>query len=429
MAITMKYAVEEISSVKRSLKIEVPVEIVAREIATAYSQLNQRIRIPGFRPGKAPLNLLEKRYASTVEEDVIRKLVPDYYRRAIQESGLRPIELPTIENVELKKDTPLSFTAMVEIVPIFDLARTTELEATRPSTEVSRLDIDRALEALQEQQAQLTACPEDHLIADKDFVVIDFTGTMDGKPLEGGSRSNHPAQIGSGGMIPGFEEQLINHRRGDRLKVHATFPKDYSRPELAGRAAEFEVTIREIKQKNIPVLDDEFAKDMGPYPTLEDLKTDLKGRLEARAKQEADRAVRSALIKQLNEAHRFEVPAALVEREIEEAFGRLERSLPKGVTMEQAKIDPAAFRKEIEPSAREKVKGRLILRALAEKESLAVTAEELDAALARTALELQMKPEDVKRLILAQEGTLDVFKERLLEDKALDWVVSKAVIR
>ena len=425
----MKFAIEEISPVKRSLKIEVPVEIVAREFATAYSQLNQRVRIPGFRPGKAPLNLLEKRYASTVEEDVIRRLVPDYYQRAIRESGLHPIELPTIENVELKKDAPFSFTAKVEIVPAFELARYTGLEAARPATEISRLDVDRALEAMQEQHAQLTSCPEGHLVAEKDFVVIDFTGTMDGKPLEGGSASQHPVQIGSGGLIPGFEEQLINHRRGDRVKVHTTFPKDYSREELAGRAAEFEVTIREIKQKSLPVLDDEFAKDVGGHSTLEELKTELKSRLAARAAQEAERAVRSALIQQLNEAHRFEVPAALVEREVSEALGRLERSLPKGVTLEQAKIDPAVFRREIEPSAREKVRGRLILRAISEKEGLSVTEEELDAALSRTAEELHLKPEDVRRLILAQEGTLDVFRDRLLEDKALDWVASKAVIR
>ena len=424
----MKVAVEEISTVKKSLTIEVPEEIVAKELSSAYTDLNQRVRIPGFRPGKAPRSLLEQRYAATVEEDVIRRLVPDYYQRAIKETGLRPVELPTIEKIEMKKNAPLSFTAMVEIAPPISLGAYTDLKAEKPKMEVTNLEVDKALESLQEQHAQLTACPDDHRVAEKDFVVIDFQGTMDGRPLEGGSRQNQPVQIGSNTMIPGFEEQLINHRRGDRVKIQTSFPKDYPKAELAGRPVEFEVTIREVKQKTTPPLDDEFAKDVGPFKSLDELKTRLRDDLTARFKMEQERAVKSALLKQLTESHSFEVPASLVEQELREAIARLEQRLPKGVTLEQAKIDPQAVRKEIEPSAREKVKGRLILAAIADREKLTVSKEELDSALARTAQELKLSPEDVKRLILSQDGHLDVFKDRLLEDKTLDWVVSKAVI-
>lgn len=424
----MKVAVGEISTVKKSLTIEVPEEVVTKELSSAYTDLNQRVRIPGFRPGKAPRSLLEQRYAATVEEDVIRRLVPDYYQRAIKETGLRPVELPTIEKIEMKKNAPLSFTAMVEIAPPISLGAYTGLKAEKPKMEVTNLEVDKALESLQEQHAQLTACPEGHQIAEKDFVVIDFQGTMDGRPLEGGSRENQPVQIGSNTMIPGFEEQLINHLRGDRVTVRTSFPKDYPKAELAGRPVEFEVTIREVKQKVTPALDDEFAKDVGPFKTLDELKARLRDDLTARFKMEQERAVKSALLKQLTEAHSFEVPASLVEQELREAIARLEQRLPKGVTLEQAKIDPEAVRKEIRPSAEEKVKGRLILAAIADREKLTVSKEELDAALARTAQELKLSSEDVKRLILTQDGHLDVFKDRLLEDKTLDWVVSKAVI-
>lgn len=424
----MKVAVEEISSVKKSLTIEVPEEIVAKELSSAYTDLNQRVRIPGFRPGKAPRSLLEQRYAASVEEDVIRRLVPDYYQRAIQETGLRPVELPTIEKIELKKNAPLSFTAMVEITPPISLGATTGLKVEKPKMEVTNLDVDKALEALQEQHAQLTACPEDHRIAEKDFVVIDYQGTMDGRPLEGGSRQSQPVQIGSNALIPGFEEQLINHQRGDRVKVQTSFPKDYPKAELAGRPAEFDVTIREVKQKAVPALDDEFAKDVGPFTSLDELKARLRNDLTARVIRDQDHAVKTALLKQLTAAHAFEVPASLVEQELREALARLEQRLPKGVTFEQAKIDPLAVRKEIEPSAREKVKGRLVLAAIADQEKLTVSKEEIEAALTRTAQELKLSPEDVKRLILSQDGSLDVFKNRLLEDKAMDWVVSKAVI-
>ena len=424
----MKVAVEEISSVKKSLTIEVPEEIVAKELSSAYTDLNQRVRIPGFRPGKAPRAMLEQRYAATVEEDVIRRLVPDYYRRAIQETGLRPVDLPTIEKIEMKKNAPLSFTARVEITPPISLGATTGLKVARPKMEVTNLEVDKTLESLQEQHAQLTACPEDHRIAEKDFVVIDFQGTMDGRPLEGGSRQNQPLQIGSHTMIPGFEEQLINHLRGDRVKVQTSLPKDYPKAELAGRPVEFEVTIREVKQKSLPALDDEFAKDVGPFTSLDELKVKLREDLTARVKREQEHAVKTGLLKQLTEAHAFEVPASLVEQELREALARLEQRLPKGVTLEQAKIDPLAVRKEIEPSAREKVKGRLILAAIADQETLTVAQEDLDSALARTAQELKLSPEDLRRLILSQDGSLDVFRARLLEDKAMDWVVSKAII-
>lgn len=421
-------AVEEISPVKRSLKIEVPEEVVAREISAAYSDLNQRVRIPGFRPGKAPLSLLEKRYGPSVEEDVIRRLIPDYYQRAIRETGLRPVELPAIEKVELKKNAPFSFTAMVEITPAIQLGTVAGLKASRPKMEVTNIELDKALEALQEQQAQLAACPDGHRIAEKDFVLMDFEGTVDGRPLPGGPRQNELLQIGSKATLPGFEEQLIHHQRGDRVKVQATFPKDYPRAELAGRPVEFNVTIREVKQKILPALDDEFAKDAGNFASLDQLKTQLRKDLTARMKREEERMVKAALLKQLTETHRFEVPASLVEREVQEALGRLQQHLPKGVTLDEAKIDPQAFREEVGPAAREKVKGRLILQAIANQERLTVTGGEVDSALRQTAQELKVSPEDVRRLILSQEGTLDVFKDRLREEKALDWVASKAVI-
>ncbi|HUK57248.1 MAG TPA: trigger factor [Nitrospiria bacterium] len=424
----MKVAVEEISSVKKSLKIEVPEEVVTRELEAAYTDLNQRVRIPGFRPGKAPRSLLEQRFKGSVEEDVIRKLVPDYYQRAILETGLHPVELPAIDKVELKKNAPLSFTARVEITPPIPLGAYTALKVQRPKMEVTEIEVNKALEALQDRHAQLVACPEEHPIVEKDFVVIDFQGTMDGRPLEGGSRQNHLLQIGSETLIPGFEEQLINHRRGERVKIRTSFPKDYPKAELAGRAAEFDVLIREVKEKTLPALDDELAKDVGNFTSLDQLKTKLRDDLTARVKTEQEHAVKTALLKQLTEAHAFEVPASLVERELQEALARLEQRLPKGVTFEQAKIDPQAVRKEIGPAAQEKVKGRLILAAIADRESLTVSKEEIDAALSRTAQELKASAEDVRRLIVSQDGSLDVFKTRLLEDKAMDWIVSKAVI-
>lgn len=424
----MKVAVEEISPVKKAIKIEVPLEIVTREISEAYSTLKKRVQIPGFRKGKAPQSILEKRYAQSVEEDVIRKLVPDYYQRAIKETGLRPVELPAIEKVELKKDAPLSFTANVEITPEIKLGTYEGLKLKAPRVEVTNMDVDRALEALQDQQSHLEACPDDHIIADKDFVVMDFEGMIDGTPFEGGTGKNQTVQVGSNAFIPGFEDQLLKHKKGDEFMINTPFPDNYPKKDLAGKKAGFAVQIREVKKKVLPKLDDEFAKDLGSFESLEKLKEKIRADLEERFKKESEQAIRRESMKQVVEAHHFEVPGSLIEREVQDSIHRLQQRLPKGVTLEQANMDPAKLRQEIEPVARDKVKGRLILQAIAGKEKITVEKEDIDKAVEETAVELKLAPDDVRRLILSQDGSMDVFRARLMEDKALDWVVSQAKI-
>ncbi len=424
----MKVAVEEISPVKKAIKIEIPVEIVSREISEAYTSLKKKVQIPGFRKGKAPQSVLEKRYAQSVEEDVIRKLVPDYYQKALKETGLRPVELPAIEKVKLKKDAPLSFTATVEITPKFELGVYEGLKIKNPRVEVTNLDVDRALEALQDQQSHLAACSDDHVIVEKDYVVMDFEGTIDGVPFEGGTAKNQTIQVGSKAFIPGFEDQLLKHKKGDEFVIRTPFPENYPKKDLAGKAAEFAVQVREIKEKALPKLDDEFAKDVGPFESLEKLKEKVRGDLEARFKKEGEHEIRRESMKQIVEAHHFEVPGSLVEREVHDSIQRLQQRLPKGVSLEQANMDPAKLHQEIEPVARDKVKGRLILQTIAAKEKITVEKEDIDKAVKETAVELKLSPDDVRRLILSQDGSMDVFKARLSEDKALDWIVSQAKI-
>lgn len=424
----MKFDVKEISPIKKSIKVEIPEEIVSREIAQAYSSLNKKVLIPGFRKGRAPLPVLEKRYGASVEEDVIRKLVPDYYQKAIKEAGLRPVELPAIEKVELKKDAPLLFTANVEISPSVNLENYTGLKITPQKVEVTNLDVDRALEILQEQHGELKPCPETHSIVEKDFVVIDFEGRVEGNSLDGGTAKNQTLEIGSKKFIPGFEEQLINHRKGETVHIKTHFPADYPKKELAGKAVEFEVQIREVRQKSLPSLDDEFAKDVGAFENLAQLKEKLQVDIGERMKKESEQGVRRDVMKQLVEGHRFDVPGSLVEREVEESVHRLQQRLPKGVSLEQANMDPGKLRQEIEPAARDKVKGRFILQAIADQEKILMEKEDIDKAMEETAKELKMSADDVRRMILSQDGSIEVFKARLTEDKALDWVVSKAEI-
>src|SRR6185295_16984712 len=245
----MKVTVEEINPVKRALKIEVPVDVVSQAMDEAYADLKRRVKIPGFRPGKAPLNLLEQRYSQDIAADVIRQLVPDYYQRAVKEAGIAPVEPPTIENVELKKDNPLSFVATVEIKPSIEVKDYLGLSVKQVKHSVGDEEVGKALEHLQDQAAQLIAYEEDRVIADQDFVIMDFVGYREGKPLEGGKAEGHLVQIGSKNLIPGFEEQLTGHRKGEQIKVELTFPADYHQKTLAGQPVSFDVTIREVKKK------------------------------------------------------------------------------------------------------------------------------------------------------------------------------------
>jgi trigger factor len=423
----MKFAVEEISPVKKSITVEIPEEVVAKELQTAYSDLNRRVRVPGFRPGKVPLSILEKRYSQSVHDDVIRRLVPDYCQRAIQEAHLSPVELPSIQDIQMKEKAPLTFKATVEIKPAFELGNYMGLKIPVPHTPLQESDVDRALEALRQQHAVLEALPPDHAAQEKDFVMIDFEGAVEGKPFEGGSGKGVMVQIGANGLIPGFEEQLINHKAGDRVEVHVDFPKDYTRKDLAGLPAVFQVTVREIKKQVVPDLDDEFAKDQGDFASLDQLREKVRENLTERLKKEDEHARRQALMKRLVETHPFDLPASMVDREVRAMLSQVQARLPKGTTLEQARIDADVVKKEIEPAARDKVKGWLILEAIADREAVEVTKEEVEDSLARMGEEMNIPVDDLKRLILSREGSLDGLARRLREDKAQDLVYAKTV--
>lgn len=422
----MKVEVQEISPVVCALRIEVPGDVVRKEFETAYHALNRRVQVPGFRLGKAPLSVLEKRYAPTVEEDVLRRLIPDFYQQAIKQSGLAPVELPAIEEVHLHRDEPLTFTARVEVRPKFDLGSYRGLKLARETLTVTDADLDKAVELLREQHAQLVACPPDHTVAQHDFALLDFTGEADGRPLPGGSGEGVTVEIGAQAVLPGFEEQLVGARAGERVEVRVTLPADFRHAEFAGKAARFDVTVREIKTKVLPALDDEFAKDLG-HDSLAALKDKVRADLGARAAQEETRLARAAVVKALVAAHPFQAPPSLIERELQDALAQLAQRLPRGMTLEQANVNVEAFRRDYQPVAESKVNGRLILAAIADREQLEIGREELDDALAKIAHEMHAGAEDVRRYLISRDGSLEPFRARLREDKALDLVYHSAV--
>lgn len=414
----MKVQVEEITPVKKSLKIEIPQEIVSNEFEIAYSDLKKKAKLPGFRPGKAPLSLLEKKFGPSVEEDIVRKLVPEYYQKAIKETGLSPVEFPSIEKIELKKGAPLLFTATVEIKPTIQLSSYAGIPVSRKEITVTDEEVEQTLKRLQDEQGRLESSPEDHAVDASNYAIIDFEGSIDGKPVEQGKAEGYTLQVGSTTFPSEFESSLLGKKKGDRLEVDVPYPADYPNKEIAGKTVHFKIHVKEIKNKVLPPLDDELAKDIG-LSSLTELKEKIKTTLleQRNAQQEHDQ--KNSLMKKLVEMHAFDVPESMVDRELHIMIDRLQERV-------QQKLDHEALHKEYESTAKERVKGTFILNAIAEAEKLEVTEQEIDEEIGRLAQRAKVSLQEAKRAIHQQEGSLEGLKARIREEKALNRVYSQA---
>jgi trigger factor len=433
----MKMDVTELGPMKRALKIEVPADEVTQRLAKAYVELNRQVNIPGFRPGKAPLALLEKRYAKTVEEDVIRNLVPDFYDKAIRQAGIIPVhvEIPPLDRAKIKKDEPFTFTATVEIRPkieLRDYKPPNPISLKPDKRTVTDEQLERGLEVLREQQARLEAVPAGHVIVDGDFIVLDVQGTLDGVPLEGTKKEGQLHKVGSHASVLGLEidSHVGGKKEGDVLEVPQPYPASHPDPRVAGKTVVFTLTIKSVKEKKLPALDDEFAKDCGPFTSLQEIKDKLRNGMEQALKREIEDTYKDTIIKRLVETHHFDLPETLVERELE-AIIRQHMQQQKGDAQKPSGTeDLTNLRQEHRTEAARRVKLGLVLETIAEKEGLTVTQDDLNAEIMRLASELKMPPNDLVKMIKAGgQESIDELRNRTLADKALDFVYRNAVIQ
>jgi trigger factor len=439
----MRMEVTELGPMKRALKIEVPVEEVQQRFVRAYSELNKQVRIPGFRPGKAPVQLLEKRYAKAVEEDVVRSLVPDYYEKAIRQAGIVPVlvEIPPLERVKISRDAAFSFTATVEIKPTIQLRdyKAPNPISLKPDTRTVTDDqVDKALEVFRERMAQLHPAPAGSLLAEGDFALLDVEGRLDGQVLEGTSKEAHLHKLGSKASILGVEvdRHLLGKKEGDVVDVPQDYPPTHPDQRVAGKTVVFRFTIRGIKQKQLPALDDEFAKDCGPYSSLQELKNYLRGEMEQALKKSKEESYKDTIMKRLLETHHFDLPETLVERELTAMVRQTLQSRQRQPTDNREATaasrteEIAKLKQEHRPEAERRVKMGLILEAIADKEGLAVTDEELKEEIGRLASEVKLSVDEVTRMINAGgEESWDDLRSRVLADKTLDFVYRHSVIQ
>ena len=420
----MKSVVEDISTVKKKLNIEVASETVDQEMEKALADMAKKAKIPGFRPGKAPKQIVARHYGEDVRSEVLHRLVTESYLQALQEHHLNAVDMPQIDNISsLAKGTVLTFTATVEVRPNIELGNYDGAEIREETIFVSDEEVMQTIDRLREMYAQLEVV-ESRPLDKNDTAIIDFEGFRDGVPIVGAKASDHMLSLGSNSLIPGFEDQLIGMSRGEISEIKVTFPSDYNNKDLAGKDAVFKVTLKEIKKKVLPDLNDEFAKDIGNNKSVDELKEGIKKDIEVRKKNEQSSAQRESLLSTLVDAHSFDVPPGMVERELQSmARSHSTRLARRG--MDVNSFDYVKFRDENKQLAEKRVKGILLLDAIAEKEKIEVSDQEVQAAIAVMARSAGQTVAEVKKYYESLEGGLDNLRASLMREKTLSLLLSR----
>ncbi len=422
----MKVTVEDISTVKKKLHIQVMPDAIAQEMKKALADVAKKAKIPGFRPGKAPKDVVERHYAAEIQSEVMNRIISDSYLQAIKEHDLSPVEMPNITNISpLEKDAPLNYSAVVEVRPRIDLGSYEGIEVKEAPVSASDEELGQTVDRLREMYAQLEVV-EGQALDKGHTAIIDFEGFRDGKPIEGAKAVGHMLPLGSNSLIPGFEEQLTGMNKGETREISVTFPADYNNKDLAGKDAKFTVTLKEVKKKVLPEVNDEFAKDIGDHKTVDELKARIREDIEIRKKNEQVSAQREQLLSKLVDAHTFDVPQGMVDRELNSmARQQVTRMARQGIDVQTA-FDMAKFRLEHRDLAVKRVKGTLLLDLIADKEKIEVSDAEVNAALAAMARSAGQKLEAIKQYYESQEGGMDNLRASLVEEKTLSLLLSKA---
>ncbi|MGG1336323.1 trigger factor [Bacillus subtilis] len=407
------------------LTVEVDAETFKTALDDAFKKVVKQVSIPGFRKGKIPRGLFEQRFGvEALYQDALDILLPVEYPKAVEEAGIEPVDRPEIDVEKIEKGESLIFTAKVTVKPEVKLGEYKGLGIEKDDTTVTDEDVQNELKALQERQAELVV-KEEGAVEEGNTVVLDFEGFVDGEAFEGGKAENYSLEVGSGSFIPGFEDQLVGLEAGAEKDVEVTFPEEYHAEELAGKPAVFKVKIHEIKAKELPELDDEFAKDIDEeVETLTELTEKTKKRLEEAKENEADAKLREELVLKASENAEIDVPQAMVDTELDRMLKEFEQRLQmQGMNLELytqfSGQDEAALKEQMKEDAEKRVKSNLTLEAIAKAENLEVSDEEVDAELTKMAEAYNMPVENIKQAI----GSTDAMKEDLKVRKAIDFLV------
>ncbi len=422
----MSVQVENLEKNMAKLTIELPAEELDKAIEAAYQKQKNKISIQGFRKGKVPRAMIEKIYGAEVfYEDAANALMQQNYAQAVDESGIDIVSRPAVDVVQIEKGQPFIFTAEVAVKPDVTLGKYLGVTVTKIDTSVSDEEVDEALEKERDNNARIVTVT-DRAIEDGDTAVIDFEGFVDGVAFEGGKGENHPLVIGSHTFIDTFEEQLIGKNTGEDVEVNVTFPEQYQAKELAGKPAVFKVKIHEVKTKELPDLDDEFAQDVSEFDTLDEYRESVKKRLEEEKQDEAMKTKEDEAIRKIVDKSKMELPDAMIETQCETMLDEFaQRIAQSGLTMEQymqfSGLTVDALMEQVRPEAVDRIKCSLVLEKIAEEEKIEVSEEEIEENIGKMAAGYGMEAEQLKGLMGDSEK--ESMKKELALSKAADLIM------
>ncbi len=417
---------------KNEVKLEFTVEskIFDEGMKKVFDKNSKYFNIPGFRKGKAPMSIVEKYYGDQIfYEDTFNEIVPAIYDEAIKEKKLDVVSKPNIDIVQIGKGKDLIFTAIVSTKPEVKLGKYNGIELEKVEYKVENKDIDEELKRMAERNSRMISVT-DRAIEKGDTAVIDFVGTVDGKEFEGGKAQNHELELGSNTFIPGFEDQVVGMKIDEVKDVEVKFPEDYFSKELAGKSAVFKVTLHEIKKKELPEIDDEFAKDVSEFDTLKELREDINSKKVKQNEEKSKAELEEKAVKIISDDSEVDIPQGMIEVELDNMQEDMNRRLSyQGITLEQylnmlgKKI--ADFRKESEEPAKNSIKYRLVLEAICKDAKIEASDDEINAKITELATAYGKKEEDLKK----NEDLINRIKETVKTDKAIDLIIKNAKIK
>jgi trigger factor len=418
---------EATATCRRELELEIPAEEVSKAIERVAKEFARVARVPGFRPGKAPLPLIRRKFAEDIKGEVLQSLVPERVEKAVAEQKLTPVSQPQVDKLDFNEGQPLKFRAVFEVLPEFALAEYKGLKLEMPTMDVTDEDIAKALEETRERAAAF-APVEGRVIEDGDFAQLKLNGVPEGEgePLQADSVLCH---IGAEETMEPFNENLRGANIGDHKKFDVNYPSDYPDPKLAGKTYHYDVDILGIKTKKLPELNDEFAKDISDATTLDELKTKVRESLEHQRDHRHKELLHEKVLGEMVKMHDFPVPEALVEHQMDVRLERVVRSLAQqGIDPQAVNLDWVSLRRRQEDKAKEDVKAELIIDRIATAENIEVTDEEVTHELKHLASH-NGESAEAMRARLTKQGTLDRIKSKLRSDKTLDWLAQNAEIK
>jgi trigger factor len=421
----MKTEFVDVNETRKNVRVEIPQDVVAAEIDRIARDYSRKARIPGFRPGKAPARVIKQRFKDQILHDVVHDLIPRAVDDALRERGVEAVDTPDIRDVTVEEGQPLTFTASFDTVPSFDPGDYATVALTRPSSRVEDEAVDVALQRLRDRAARFEPV-EGRGVDHGDTVTLDLERQEGGR--ESQKHDNVSIELGAKANPPGFDEQLLGLEPGATKPFTIHYPADYPIGELANTDVSYTVAVKGIKRRVLPELDDEFAKDLGEFDTLDALRTRVREDLEHEARHTAERDVRANLMKQLAARVPFEVPPSLIEREIDRRLEEFaHRLMEQNIDPRQAGVDWQAFRESQREAASEAVAGALVLDEVARREQLDVTPEEIEQEVSRYAERTGRTPAAV-RARLEKEGGLSRVQAGLRREKSIDFLMARATI-